>query len=322
MIVHPDIAALRSDRAPQRHAQGAMKAAADAWRAEPGADRMLAELDRFGAGAALEACPQLEAMFTQQSEAERLMARMSHHYCSAIAANPIGHPPFRNGYNGQSSSLLLARSGRAQLMLQAREPGEYDNAGHMFSDALRYDAIVGGKASSRLVRMIRRDKDGAEFSHERITLQPGVRLAIDLSSETLEIDRVDQRLVVLRLLRNAENPQPNLEFDAGSGAMLQQSAGSLATSRQEATIALLGRMGRTDAAPQMAFTALGEGDASLRWQALRECIALDTERGFIALCQLARRAGDPLASSAGALRAQLLETYPQLGQLESARCPA
>ena len=47
-----------------------------------------------------------------------------------------------------------------------------------------------------------------------------------------------------------------------------------------------------------------------------------------ALAALARRADDPLAAPAGALRAQLLESWPQLaqletaGEMEAAACPA
>jgi hypothetical protein len=79
-------------------------------------------------------------------------------------------------------------------------------------------------------------------------------------------------------------------------------------------------MGRADAAPHMAALARDEGSPAVRWQALRECLALDTMAGFQALCALATSHGDPLAGAAGALRAQLVEAYPQLRQIEP--CPA
>jgi hypothetical protein len=61
------------------------------------------------------------------------------------------------------------------------------------------------------------------------------------------------------------------------------------------------------------------GSAHLRWQAVRECLALDTARGFALLSRIAADPADDLSTSAGALRAQLVETYPQL---ESGPCPA
>ena len=322
MQVHPDIAALRTDRAPQRRAQAGMLAAREGWLAEPGAAQMQDDLNAYGKGAPLEACPVLEAVFTQGEEAERLMSLLATHYCRAMAANPIGHPPFRNGFDGVSTSLLLAHTGRAQLMLQAREPGTVDTASYKFCDATRFDAVLAGEAEARIVRKLGQGGDDARFTEEKLTLRPGNRLSFDLGTEALLIDRVETRAVFLRLLRTAENPQPACEYAAADGRLLHQSSGKIATSRREAIVALLGRMGREDAAPAIADVAAAEGDISLRWQAMREALALDTATGFRTLIKVARRPQDPLAPQAGALRAQLLENYPQLAELEASQCPA
>ncbi len=261
-------------------------------------------------------------MFTQVGEAERLMALLVRHYCAALAANPIGHPPFRHGFDGAAGTLLLARSGRAQLMIQAREPGRLDHRAYTFSDASRFDAVLAGEGQGRIVRARPAGGSAVQFDCEALSLRGGERIALDSASETLVIDAVERRLVVLRLMRSAAEPEPGREYDAASGALLSQSAGTLATSRQEMIVTLLGRMGRTEAAPEMARLATGQGDTSLRWQALRECLALDSATGFAALSEVARASDDPLAANAGALRAQLLETYPEFAELESARCRA
>jgi hypothetical protein len=324
MHVHPDIAALRTDRGPQRHAQAGMQAACQAWGADPGAAAVLRELEKFGAGAALEECPALKSVFTGVGEAERLARLLSQHFVRALAENPYGHPPFRNGYDGHASSMMLARSGRAQIMLQSREPARLEHQSFVYSDVVRYDAVIAGSAVGRIARIAREggSASAAEFAFEDIALTPGSRFAFELNSEALLVDRVDRRLVMLRLVRQAEAPVPSREFDAGSGTLHIQCAGSLATSRQEAIIALLGRMGRSDAAPAMAKVALGAGDISLRWQGLRECLALDSAQGFRALAEIARRTGDPLAGHAGALRAQLVENHPEFLVLEAEQCPA
>lgn len=322
MQVHPDIAALRSNRAPQREAQTAILMAGEASKADPAMAAMHAELAAYGKGAPLEDCPVLEAMFTERGEAERLMQLLSAHYCRAMGENPIGHPPFRNGFDGTSTSILLAKTGRAQLMLQAREPGVMDNPGHVFCDATRLDAVIGGAAEARLVRIVERTDKAARFTEEPLSLVTGHRLALDLSTETLAIDTVQKRIVILRLLQTVEEPQPGREYDAVTGELIHQSAGRIGTSRREAIVALLGRMGREDAAPEIARIAMEEGDPSLRWQAIREALALDTASGFGALCTVARRGDDPLAGQAGALRAQLLEAHPALAQLEAGQCPA
>lgn len=319
MRIDPSIAALRGNRAPQRQAQAAMKAACDNWRAAEGVAQTLAEFEQFGLGARLEECPQLEEIFTGQGGAEHLMDAMVRHFCGALKVNPLGHPPFRNGYDGRASTMLLARSGRAQLLLQAREAGDYDFPCFTFSDAIRYDATLAGKAEASILR-IRGPRDQAHYSQENMALQSGARLAFDCSTETLLVSRVERRLVTLRLLQSAENPQPGREYCPDTGKLLHQSSGSLTTSRKEMMVTLLGRMERAESAPVMARLALEESDDSLRWQALRECLALDSAQGFAALTTIARDASDDLAEPAGALRAQLVEAHPQLRELEEMPC--
>ena len=143
-----------------------------------------------------------------------------------------------------------------------------------------------------------------------------------MREQALQLLAVERRLVALRLHRTARNPEPTREYDLVSGALLRQAAGDIRASRHEAALALLGRMRRGEAAPVMAAIAREPGDASLRWQALRECLALDTAAGFAALSGLARAEGDPLAPSARALHAQLIEAHPELRTLGSAACPA
>lgn len=317
MHVHPAIAALRSDRAPQRQAQAAMKAALDAWREETGVAATLAHFDAFGAGAALEQCPGLDNLFTGQGAAEALIASLVTHLCGAIAANPLGHPSFRYAFDGRAGTLLLAKSGRAQLVLQSREPGTFTYSCATFTDGLRYDATLAGRARASILR-IHGPREQVRFAQEEIALQQGVRLAFDCSSEALMASCVAQRLVTLRLLQQAEHPQPGREYCRQTGQLLHLSAGSLAISRREMMAALLGRMERTEAAPVLAQMALAAGDASLRWQALRESLALDTAHGFAALSRIARSSGDPLSSDAAALHARLVEDHPALRQLETA----
>lgn len=292
------------------------------WRAENGAEAVMQDLRRYGAGAPLESCPSLEKLFTAQGEAERLMASLSQHYCAAIRANTIGHPPFRTGSDGKASSILLGKAGRAQLMLQSREPGTYGGANVGFSDATRYEAVLAGDAAAAIVRAIPSAEGPLRFDEEQFTLRGGERFALDLSTEAFAVSRVRRRLVILRLMRCAAEPEPSREYSRQTGELFYRSAGKLSTSRQEAIIALLGRMERTDAVPQIARVALAESDASLRWQALRECLALDSETGFCTLARIARDAQDPLSPAAGALRAQLLEAHPQLAQVEASQCPA
>src|SRR5688572_11127511 len=123
MRLDPAIAALRRDRTPQRRAQAAMAAAGDAWRATSETRAVLADFDRYGEGAPLLSCPALLAVFTDRTSASGLAAVLVRELCRALTVEPLGHPPFRHGYDRGTATLLLARCGQAQLVLHASEPG-------------------------------------------------------------------------------------------------------------------------------------------------------------------------------------------------------
>ena len=319
MRVDSSIAALRRDRAPQGRAQAAMLAAGDAWRATREVREVLADFERYGEGAPLETCQALVGLFGEGDAASSLVAALVRELSPVLAAEPFGHPPFRHGYDRGTSTLLLARHRRAQLVLHASEPGSRSFDIVTFSDGERREAVLAGEASARIV--YRRGEFGL-FAERRLTLAPGVRLALDLGGEALQVLAIEYRLVSLRLHRSSGTPPPTREYDLTSGALLRQAAGDIRASRHEAMLALLGRMERTEAAPVMAAIAREPGDPSLRWQALRECLALDTAAGFAALCALARTTGDPLASPAGRLGEQLVDAHPELAALAGVSCPA
>lgn len=300
-----------------------MVEAARAWHREPDVAEALGELEAFGEGAALEDCPALERLFVDGEGAGRIAASLVRHLGATMRAEPLGHPPMRHGFTGEVSTLLLARRGRAQLLLQAKEPrAQRPFETVSFSDALRYEAVLAGEARATIVRRCERAGRDAELYEERLAIGPGARLAFDCRSEALLVEEVSRRLVSLRLHRPAASPAPTTEHVRESGRFLGQSCGDLTVSRHEMMVALLGRMERAEAAPVFAVMAAGQGDPSLRWQALRECLALDSASGFAALAEVAGRHDDPLCADAAALRAHLVETYPQLLAPEGRPCPA
>lgn len=316
MRVDPAIVAFRGERARQSRAQATMAAACDAWRAEPRIAPVFADLRRYGGGAALPACPSLARLFAPGPEAGRFVGRFCAVHALALAGEPLGQPVLRHAFDGALSTLLLGRAGAAQLTLTALEPGEYRTASATFSDAESHHAIVAGAAQAR---EIRRGRDGA-LAESEVRLGAGSRLTFDLSRQALHVGRVERRLVTLRLHRAATSPGPMREYALADGALLKQTAGEVRQSRHETMLALLGRMKRREAVPVMAAIACQSGADSLRWEALRESLALDTAQGFAALCALARSPLDPLAAPAGALRAQLVEAHPRLRAFEEERC--
>jgi hypothetical protein len=293
-----------------------MYAVRDAWRREGRVAPVLEAFEAYAGGAPLAACPGLAELFLEGEAAERLIAGLCAALSETLASEPFGQVPFRHAFDGSLSTLLLARSGTARLSLLAQEPGSYESASALFSDAERHETVIAGKAAGRLTARL---PDGA-LEHQRLPLAAGARTALDLSQRSLLVETVERRLVRLRLDRAARSAGPVREYSLADGRLLSQSSGDVRQSRQEMMLSLLGRMKRTEAAPLIAEIAVEEGPDALRWQALRESLALDTASGFAALCCVARSPIDPLAAPAGVLRAQLVEAHPELLAFEEAQC--
>jgi hypothetical protein len=321
MRIDPAIAAMRRDPSLQRRAQSAMIAAATDWWAEPERAALQRDLQAYSQGSPLDALGALAAPFTKRAAAAELVESFCLRFASALAVERFGQMPFRHGFDGTVATLLLARVGRAHLVLQSREPGQWSYRSVSFSDGERHEAVVAGNATARIVEA-RTDTATGSLAATSLTLASGSQVTLDLRRQTLQIEAVSHRLVTLRLHRFAERPGPARELALPDGDLLHRAAGDMRSSRLEMMVALLGRMGTAGAAEEIAVIAVEPGDDSLRWQALRECLALDTGIGFQALLKVARDDGDPLARSAGALRAQLVESHPQLLALEGETCRA
>ena len=318
MRVDRTIAAMRADRSVLQRAQAIACAAAGRWREDARVAPILAELAEYGRGAPLSSCPALGGLFETGSGARDFAERFCQAQSAALAEESFVQVAFRHSWDGRAATLLLARSASAQLALVAIEPGSYDAASVSFSDAVRHEAVLAGRAFARRTG---RDARG-DLADDDLEIGAGARLALDLSRQALFVHRVDTRLVSLRLHRMAPSPGPTREYDRTSGELRHQASGDVRTSRQETMLALLGRMRRAEAAPTMVAMAREAGPDGLRWQALREGLALDTAEGFRALSDVARTADDPLAMPAGALRAQLVEAHPELLALEDRPCRA
>lgn len=295
-----------------------MVAAFERWRALREVAPVMRELERYGAGEPLAACPALHALLADRRSAPVFVGALVRDLCRALAREPFGHPPLRHGYESGTSTLLLARHGRAHLVLHAHEPGRWTLDTVTLGDGERHEAVIGGWAQARLVH---RKASAARFAIQPRMLGPGSRLALDLKLEELQVLTITRRLVSLRLERAADPPGPVSEYALADGVQLRQASGDIRASRHEAMIAVLGRMECREAAPVLAEIAAQEGADSLRWQALREGLVLDTATGFRTLCAVAETACDPLAAPAAALRDSLVRAHPSLRSLEDACAP-
>ena len=324
MIAHPEVLALRGDDTPQRLAQDSFQRTLDCWRARPDVAALLAELESFSAGTPLAMHPALADLFAEGgTAASALVAGFAQMACHTLANLPLAHLPLRHYTDGITSTLLIGRAVNVTLSLVAVDGGglgdRLDIASAAFGPMQTWECVLGGHADVELVECTPTGPKQASLTRRICRIAPGDVMVREGDRQARLLRRIDGSLVTLRLQRRLANAGATREYDLASGALVHQAAGNPRDSRVELMMAMLGRMERSDAAPHLAGIALGEGSAALRWQALRECLALDTLRGFGALTTLAQRAADPLAGPAGALRAQLIEAHPALQELVPCR---
>jgi len=322
--IHPELRALRGDDSPQRHAQAEMIALADAWRARPETAAVLDALARFDGAGPLAASPPLAALFDPAApDARELAHGFVAEMLDGLQRLPLGQPAFRHVAEDSFAVLQLGRAGNSNLSLVvfdgpvlASRPARLSAD---FAPTDTWDHILAGQGRADLIECRAHDEQHADLAVRSLALEPGAVIARRAGREALQVRGGEGLIVALRLQRRLPGAGATREYALSDGSLVHLAAGNPNDSRRELMMALLGRMGRADAGPLLAEIAREPGSDALRWQALREALALDTASGFAALVALARSPDDPLAPAAGALRAQLVETWPQLAEIEP--CP-
>lgn len=323
MLIRPELRALRGDDAPQRLAQAAIAAVHAAWQDGAGA-AVTAQLASFAACAGLAELPALAALFGADGDpARRFTAGLLGPLLDALAGNPLAEVPLRHAADAAHATLVLARAGEAALTVTmidgaglARQP---EARSARFAPVETWERVLAGTAVASEARLSERSPGQPGLEIEELRLECGAVRHRWGARTALVLRQVPGSLVMLRLQRRSADAPVAREYALADGTLLHQASANPQDSRIELAAALLRRMERRDAAPLLARIAAGPGTPAHRWQALRECLALDPATGFAALTALARQPGEPLAQPAAALRQRLLETHPQL---ESVPCPA
>ena len=325
MFVRPELQALRVDDSPQRQAQADLGRILAGWREGRLGTGLDKSIGAYARGEALDHLLPLARLFAPGDASAALLAdTFIGKFTEALRANPWGQVPVPGKFNGVTAMIVLASAGGAALMLMAIDgealrsrPGALTAS---FSPGETHDQILAGIASARLIELAGEEAGCARLSDTPCELSPGTITHRNNARQSLLIEQAATTLVILRLQRRTKRGTVTREFMLSDGSLAHQATANPRDSRFELAAALLGRMGRSDAAPLLAAMAEEQGGASLRWQALKQCLGLDTAQGLAALNRIAGQAGDELAAPALALRAQLIETYPDLAG--AARCRA
>ena len=320
MRIDPQIRALRDPDVSQRSIQGALEDARDSWLAGP-AHALAREMEAFGQGAELASCPGLSGLFADDNEGMEMVEAFVSPMLASLARHPLGHVPLRHQFSDKISIIELIKSGQAALTLITYDALEIEPTSVSFGGGERHEKVLAGVGDFLLVDLLEEHDTHAAIDTTRRRLVTGETLRSADHRTARLVTRVHGRMVLLRLARTEDNPCDTRQFSLADGRLLHRASGSRNESRREMAMALLGRMGRKDAAPLLAELSQ-EGSDHIRWQSLRECLALDTAAGFSALLQIASDPSDSLSGVAAALRGQLVDAYPTLAKLEVAQCPA
>ena len=330
MRVDPALAGLVVDPAPMF---GGGEAACG-WAEEAAVAPLLAELAGYGADRALADCPGLLRLINGGDEAVAFARTAAAATTGCLRVASLAAWPWRHFSNGVLHSVTLAAMGEASLSLalvdgtawRAARKADPDHPGTSelaaFQPGMLHAVVVAGTGTGRLFHNRSSVPERARIETEQIVFSPGGSFSIDGAREALEFDAIGGLLLTLRLYRRPEGNAPARQYNVASGALVHQAASDRGDSQAELSMALLRAMQRADAAPTLAAIARS-GAPPARWQALRECLALDSAAGFAALMEVAARADDPLCAPARKLAASLAAQHPALAMMrEDLLCPA
>ena len=322
MRIDPQIAALRHDRDLRLGSTQLMQDVRRDWRETPSVNLLLQDLREFGAGSEIEECPALAQLVTDPATASGFVSDWTKCFLEPLAKDPLGEIPFQQSYSRGFASMRIAGSGRASLALLRYEPVPAATmpTSASFSDREQIEIVIAGSAHG-LHHTLEVDKEGSPA----ITSCPqtwgvGERIATAPKFQSRDVIKVEGSFTLLHLSRVAADPVASKSYALDDGALLQQVSGSKLSSQIEMAIAVLGAMGREDAAKPIAEVS-AKGPAHLRWEALRQLLSLDARQGFDCLSGIANCAGDELSMPAQHLKEQLVRSHPQLVG-EDIRCPA
>lgn len=326
MQIDPQIGALRGDHAAQRAMQRAVADAMAQCRHDSALSPVLTDLESYGTGVPLSDCTHLAALFAADGSPRKAIEPFVRRLVTLQRAYPLALLAFRHQSGAGFHFLLIAGKGRATLGLALHEGGAHFAAPTTatFSDAERHEAVLAGAGEISMLEIARENGEHAMIEECRRRVSTGTVFTCSGRKQSRIVRSLASRLLVLRLARTGEAMLPARQFALPSGRLVHRACGDRRESRHEMMLTLLGRMGRCDAAPLLADLAVqdGAGGEQFRWQALRECLALESAAGFRALSSIAEDPADPLARPARELRANLVQTHPQLAALEPASCLA
>lgn len=314
MHVHQAVAALRLDPGLQRRSRARMEAANRDWLACE--SEVAAAMKAYDQGGPIVGCPALAVLLGQADAAREFVDGFVSRFIAAQHEEPLSEVPLRHSSSAGFARLQLMQIGGTVLSLCVYEPLADTRVAQTarFVDCELHELVIAGSASGRVHRLEFGDKAQAKIATTERQWRAGDHMVQQPLCEAREFVAVSQSLLVLQLSRTPRRPSPSREYRLVDGAMIQQISGDKRASEQLMALSVLGALEHREALGQMdSFARDKTNDPDARWEAVRQILALDTERGMKLLVSFGPQ--DQLAQAAGQLRAQLIASQPSLQDL-------
>lgn len=234
------------------------------------------------------------------------------------AADPFAMPPLRMFTGGVLGGLILAEAPpiTCSLMIRPFNPPAPRAASVIFlpGQGLTHIARSGGARLRRYAVTLNDVERGGGFRAsaaapmtliDECSLADGASIRVDQQSESINICGGDGDLVMLQLFVAEASRVPMREYEVATGRLVRVAAAGRATSFRQMGLSVLRAFGRRDAAPLFS-AALADEDFSMRWQVMRELLALDSAVALPHLTTMATSDPHPEVRAAAAVTLALL----------------
>lgn len=124
-------------------------------------------------------------------------------------------------------------------------------------------------------------------------IQPGERFSVDGRIQSLSFAHIDAPVVLVQIADNRNASSLTVDFDSATGQVVAASLASRSSARAQVMLGALRLMGRSDRYPLLE-KYVEQPDAYLRWQVMREMVAMNGTREIDALHRFSQRETNPM----------------------------
>lgn len=313
MQLHGAIAAYQSDLALRNQTQEAMRITHEQWLNESTAD-LRGELCLYDQGEPLEGLALLQGLLCDLEKSTTFVEEFFTRLQLVLKLNPLGEVPLQHRSNSGFARMQLIECGGASLSLCAYEPVEAKRQIEtaQFTDSRSVELVLSGEAQGALYSLCQ-NQGRTQIEQRTLHLSAGSQIACQPRRNARQFLAVGQSMLLLQLSRTPKNPAPSMQYRLSDGALLRQTSGNKQASEQVMALAVLGAMEHEQGIEAMVSFAMNTAqDRDARWEAVRQILAMNAQKGLCLLSDLSGESTETLQAPAAKLFDHLVKRNPAL----------